>query len=89
MTTCGIYILWDTQDVSKFYLLFQKKGRGANAPFAPLLCHCTYTWIHVNGKLNWLTFARIYEVSFVSSLSCIGGPLWDVNVKLNLAIMHK
>ena len=33
MTTCGIYILWDNQDVSKFYLLLQKWG--ANAPFAP------------------------------------------------------
>ena len=28
MTTCGIYILWDNQDVSKFYLLFQKNGGG-------------------------------------------------------------
>ena len=36
----GNYTLRDNQDVSKFYLLFQKNG-GANAPFAPpWLRHC-------------------------------------------------
>ena len=40
MTAFGNYTLRDNQDVSKFYLLFQKNG-GANAPFAPpWLRHC-------------------------------------------------
>ena len=34
MTAFGNYTLWDNQDVSKFYQLFQKNG-GANFPFAP------------------------------------------------------
>ena len=28
MTAFGNYTLWDNQDVSKFYLLFQKNGGG-------------------------------------------------------------
>ena len=35
MTTCGIYILWDNKDVSKFYFSKKMGGGGVNAPFAP------------------------------------------------------
>ena len=32
MTAFGNYTLWDNQDVSKFYLLFQKMGGGGQMP---------------------------------------------------------
>ena len=49
MTAYGNYTLWDNQDVSKFYLLFQKNG-GPNAPFAtPWLRH----WYECIIKKMW------------------------------------